>query len=130
MVLNFPPVPLVKLLRSKAQFVQTVGVVKILYGNYKGKMQEHTLQFISPFKVLVVLPPGFDEAYDEGEQVEDEGVPHEVEGGGSPVGVPIVEQVVEGDAVGGDVGERKDGVEDDKETKLEHFVGCEIESQS
>ena len=41
------------------------------------------------------------------QQVQDEGIEHEVEGCDRPVVMAIVEQVKEGDAVGCDVGERK-----------------------
>ena len=69
----------------------------------KGKMEEDLFQFSLPIEVLITLPPGFNDVFDEGEKVQDEGVPHEVEGGGRPVSVPILKQVKEGDAVGCDV---------------------------
>ena len=94
--LNFPPVLLVKWLSSKARLEQTEGIVEVLDGINKGKMQlqEHTPEFSSPIKVIAILPPGFNEVSDEVDQV------HEVEDGGRPVGVLILEQVKEGCDVG------------------------------
>ena len=90
------PVHLVELLSFEAQLVQTVGIVEVLDGINKGKMQlqEHTPEFSSPIKVIAILPPGFNEVPDEVDRV------HEVEGDGRPVGMLILEQVKEGCYVG------------------------------
>ena len=48
----------------------------------------------------------------------DEGVPHEVEGDGRPEDVAADEEIVRCERVGDDVGQWKDGVEDEEETYL------------
>ena len=50
--------------------------------------------------------------------MEDEGVPYEVEGDGRPEDVAADEEIVRRERVGDDVGQRKDGVEDEEETYL------------
>ena len=62
-----------------------------------------------------------DEVVEEGSHVQNEGVPHEVEGGVSPVEVVIVEQVLECDAVREDISERQNGVEEKELGDLDHL---------
>ena len=84
-------------------------------------MQKNICQLRTAVVVVFTVLTGSNEVVEEGEQVQDERVPHEIEGGGRPVSVTIFHQVKEGNAIGCNVSERKDRVEDDKESKLEHF---------
>ena len=53
--------------------------------------------------------------------MQNEGVPHEVEGGVGPVEMVIVEQVLECDAVRKDISERQNGVEEKELGDLDHL---------
>ena len=53
--------------------------------------------------------------------MQNEGVPHEVEGGVGPVEMVIVEQVLECDAAREDISERQNGVEEKELGDLDHL---------
>ena len=68
----------------------------------------------------------------------DEGVPHEVEGDGRPEDMAADEEIVRRERVGDDVGQRKDRVEDEEETYLKvvlqevedprHNLSCDLKN--
>ena len=70
--------------------------------------------------------------------MDDEGVPHEVEGDGRPEDMAADEEIVRCERVGDDVGQRKDRVEDEEETYLKvvlqevedprHNLGCVLKN--
>ena len=74
------------------------------------------------FKIgLYIIPASLDEVVEEGSHVQNEGVPHEVEGGVGPVEMVIIEQVLECDAVREDISERQNGVEEKELGDLDHL---------
>ena len=96
--LNLLPIGL-QVVASKAKFKEAVGIEEVLDLCHEGNVKTDLLQLSSPIEDFVFLPPGLNDVVEEREQVQDERVPHEVEGGACPVDVPIVEEVREGDAV-------------------------------
>ena len=67
---------------------------------------------------FLIVPDGHRSVEEKGEKVDDEGVPHEVEGDGRPEDMAADEEIVRRERVGDDVGQRKDRVEDEEETYL------------
>ena len=133
------PVLLIKVFGSETHLVEAVGVEDVLEWKGKGKVEEDLFQLSLPFGeseiqrsspsicvaggIFFIVPTGLEEFLDEGKKVKDEGVPHEVEGDGGPVVVAVLQQVVEGDAIGCHVRDRQDRVEEGKLCNLDHLDG-------
>ena len=134
-----PVVLLIKVFGSETHLVEAVGVEDVLEWKGKGKVEEDLFQLSLPFGeseiqrsspsicvaggIFFIVPTGLEEFLDEGKKVKDEGVPHEVEGDGGPVVVAVLQQVVEGDAIGCHVRDRQDRVEEGKLCNLDHLDG-------
>lgn len=71
----------------------------------------------SPFKFFFIHPSSLKAG-----KMKEERIPYEVEGDRQPAGEPILQKGIEGDAVCCGVGERKNRVEDDKESNLDRLM--------
>ena len=79
-------------------------------------MEEDLLELYTGIKVWIRRPTRADEVPKKVKEVKKERVPHRQEGGERPVVVAIEELVDAGSAIGANVEERKEGVEEGKES--------------
>ena len=80
--------------------------------------QAFVFEFLQCFELFSTVTFASWEVKEEGEEVNDERIPHQEEGHGRPQVMAVVVQFVRGEWVGKDIRQRQDWVEDEEETYL------------